>query len=86
MANGTVTEQIGSVSYKVLIGHQLLKPHVGQMHQTQIEYPDSSADASETFARSSDNKQIVDVQLAISISVKSFTSENENEDEFACLS
>ena len=34
--DGTVTEQPGSVSYKVLVGEQLWKRRVDQMHQNHL--------------------------------------------------
>ena len=40
--DGTVTEQTGPVSYKVLVGDQLWKRHIDQMHQkrgSQIVHP-----------------------------------------------
>ena len=60
--DSTVTETTTPFSYKGLVGDQLWMRHVDQMHQTQVERPDRSAGVSETFPRSSDSKQIVDVQ------------------------
>ena len=51
-------KQTGPVSY--LVRDQLRKRPVDQIYQTQIEHPDRSADAKETFPRSAGNKQIVD--------------------------
>ena len=51
-------KQTGPVSY--LVRDQLWKRPVDQIHQTQIEHPDRSADVKETFPRSAGNKQIVD--------------------------
>ena len=38
---GTVTEQPGPVSYKVLVGEQLWKRRVDQMHQNHLSNKDS---------------------------------------------
>ena len=49
--DGTITEQTGPVSYKVLVGDQLWKRHVDQMHQkrgSQIVHPNRRADVSVT--------------------------------------
>ena len=54
----TEHKQTGPVSY--LVRDQLWKRPVDQIHQTQIEHPDRSADVKETFPRSAGNKQIVD--------------------------
>ena len=51
-------KQTGPVSD--LVRDQLWKRPVDQIHQTQIEPPDRSADVKETFPRSNGNKQIVD--------------------------
>ena len=49
--NGTVTEQTGPVSYKVLVGDQLWKRHIDQMHQkhgSQIVHLDRGENVSVT--------------------------------------
>ena len=55
---GDSDKQTGPVSY--LVRDQLWKRPIDQIHQTQIEHPDRSADVKETFPRSAGNKQIVD--------------------------
>ena len=49
--DGTVTEQTGPVSYKVLVGGQLWKRHIDQMHQkhgSQIVHPNRGENVSVT--------------------------------------
>ena len=49
--DGTVTEQTGPVSYKVLVGDQLWKRHIDQMHQkhgSQIVHPNRGENVSVT--------------------------------------
>ena len=49
--NGTVSEQTGPVSYKVLVGDQLWKRHIDQMHQkhgSQIIHPISGENVTVT--------------------------------------
>ena len=48
--DGTVTEQTGPVSYKVLVGEQLWKRHVDQMHQKHLSNKDSKPEISVTHS------------------------------------
>ena len=50
--DGTVTEQTGPVSYKVLVGEQLWKRHVDQMHQKHLSNKDSKPEISVTHSTS----------------------------------
>ena len=54
--DGTVTEQTGPVSYKVLVGEQLWKRHVDQMHQKHLSNKDSKPEIS--VAHSNDTTDI----------------------------
>ena len=67
--DGTVTEQTGPVSYKVLVGDQLWKRHVDQMHQkrgSQIVHPNRRADVSVTspIPNIVIDKEVVDIPMA----------------------
>lgn len=67
--DGTVTEQTGPVSYKVLVGDQLWKRHVDQMHQkrgSQIDPPNCNTDVSVTFLDYAVSNEVVDVSLTTS--------------------
>ena len=62
--NGTVAEQTGPVSYKVLVGDQLWKRHVDQMHQqrgSKIDNVKRSANVSMTPPNVVSNQDVVDV-------------------------
>lgn len=62
--NGTVAEQTGPVSYKVLVGDQLWKRHVDQMHQqrgSQIDHAKRNANVSVTPPNVGRNQDVVDV-------------------------
>ena len=62
--NGTVAEQTVPVSYKVLVGDQLWKRHVDQMHQQrglQIDHAKRNANVSVTPPNVVSNQNVVDV-------------------------
>ena len=62
--NGTVAEQTVPVSYKVLVGDQLWKRHVDQMHQqrgSQIDHAKRNANVSVTPPNVGRNQDVVDV-------------------------
>ena len=62
--NGTVAEQTGPVSYKVLVDDQLWKRHVDQMHQqlgSQIDHAKRNANVSVTPPNVGRNQDVVDV-------------------------
>ena len=62
--NGTVAEQTVPVSYKVLVGDQLWKRHVDQMHQqrgSQIDHAKRNANVSLTPPNVGRNQDVVDV-------------------------
>ena len=62
--NGTVAEQTIPVSYKVLVGDQLWKRHVDQMHQqrgSQIDHAKRNANVSVTPPNVGRNQDVVDV-------------------------
>ena len=62
--DGTVTEQTGPVSYKVLAGDQLWKRHVDQMHQkhgSQIVHPNRNVDVSVTSPNIMTDQEAVDI-------------------------
>ena len=48
--DGIVTEQTGPVSYKLLVGEQLWKRHVDQMHQEHLSNKDSKPGISATHS------------------------------------
>ena len=48
--DGIVTEQTGPVSYKLLVGEQLRKRHVDQMHQKHLSNKDSKPEISATHS------------------------------------
>ena len=57
--DGTVTEQTGPVSYKVLVGEQLWKRHVDQMHQKHLSNKDSKPEISVTHSNDTTDIQPV---------------------------
>ena len=62
--NGTVAEQTGPVSYKVLVGDQLWKRQFDQMHQQrglQIDYAKPNANVCVTPPNVVSNQNVVDV-------------------------
>ena len=62
--DGTVAEQTGPVSYKVLVGDQLWKRHVDQMRQqreSQIDHAKRNANVSVTPPNVVSNQNVVDV-------------------------
>ena len=67
--NGTVVQQTRSVSYKVLVGDQLWKRHVDQMHQqrgSQIDHAKRNANVSVTSTNVVRNQDVVDVRAITS--------------------
>ena len=57
--DGTVTEQPSSVSYKVLVGGQLWKRHVDQIHQKYLSNKDSKPEISVTHSNDTTDIQLV---------------------------
>ena len=57
--DGTVTEQPGPVSYKVLVGEQLWKRRVDQMHQNHLSNKDSKPEISVTHSNDTTDIQLV---------------------------
>ena len=57
--DGTVTEQPGPVSYKVLVGEQLWKRRVDQMHQNHLSNKDSKPEISLTHSNDTTDLQPV---------------------------
>ena len=57
--DGTVTEQIGPVYYKVLFGEQLWKRHVDQMDQKHLSNKDSKPEISATHSNDTTDIQPV---------------------------
>ena len=57
--DGTVTEQPGPVSYKVLVGEQLWKRRVDQMHQNHLSNKDSKPEISVTHSNDTTDLQPV---------------------------
>ena len=62
--DGTVAEQTGPILFKVLVGDQLWKCHVDQMHQqcgSQIDHAKHNANVSVTPPNVASNQDVVDV-------------------------
>ena len=59
---GTVAEQTGPVSYKVLVDDQLWKRHVDQMHKKHAYFMDCTADLGVTAPSRAVNQDNVDVE------------------------
>ena len=62
--DGTVAEQTGPISHKVLVGDQLWKRHVDQMHQqfgSQIDHAKCNTNVSVTPPNVVSNQDVVDV-------------------------
>ena len=57
--DGTVTDQPGPVSYKVLVGEQLWKRRVDQMHQKYLSNKDSKPEISVTHSNDTTDIQLV---------------------------
>ena len=57
--NGTVTEQPGPVSYKFLVGGQLWKRHVDQIHQKYLSNKDSKPEISVTHSNDTTDIQLI---------------------------
>ena len=57
--DGTVTDQPGPVSYKVLVGEQLWKRHVDQIHQKHLSNKDSKPEISVTYSNDTTDIQLV---------------------------
>ena len=57
--DGTVTDQPGPVSYKVLVGEQLWKRRVDQMHQKYLSNKDSKRETSVTHSKDTTDIQLV---------------------------
>ena len=57
--DGIVTEQTGPVSYKLLVGEQLWKRHVDQMHQKHLSNKDSKPGISATHSNDTTDIQLV---------------------------
>ena len=57
--DGTVTEQPGPVSYEVLVGEQLWKRRVDQMHQNHLSNKDSKPEISVTHSNDTTGLQPV---------------------------
>ena len=57
--DGTVTDQPGPVSYKVLVGEQLWKRHVDQIHQKHLSNKDSKPVISVTYSNDTTDIQLV---------------------------
>ena len=62
--DGTVTEQPGPVSYKVLVERQLWKRHVDQIHQKHLSNKDSKPEISATHSNDTTDIQLVTPPLA----------------------
>ena len=80
--DGTVTEQTGPVSYKVLVGEQLWKRHVDQMHQKHLSNKDSKPEISVTHTtdiQSVTPPQAETAEKATLKPNKTKISENDNE-------
>ena len=57
--DGTVTDQPGPVSYKVLVGEQLWKRCVDQVHQKYLSNKDSKPETSVTHSNDTTDIQLV---------------------------
>ena len=57
--DGTVTEQPGPVSYKVLVGEQLWKRRVDEMHQNHLSNKDSKPEIIVTHSNDTTDIQLV---------------------------
>lgn len=57
--DGIVTEQTSPVSYKLLVGEQLWKRHVDQMHQKHLSNKDSKPGISATHSNDTTDIQLV---------------------------
>ena len=57
--DGIVTEQTGPVSYKLLVGEQLWKRHVDQMHQKHLSNKDSKPEISATHSNDTTDIQLL---------------------------
>ena len=57
--DGIVTEQTGPVSYKLLVGEQLKKRHVDQMHQKHLSNKDSKPEISATHSNDTTGIQLL---------------------------
>ena len=57
--DGTVTEQPGPVSYKVLVERQLWKRHVDQIQQKHLSNKDSKPEISVTHSNDTTDIQLV---------------------------
>ena len=57
--DGTITDQPGPVSYKVLVGEQLWKRRVDQMHQKYLSNKDSKRETSVTHSNDTTDIQLV---------------------------
>ena len=85
--NGTVMEQPGPVSYKVLVGEQLWKRHVDQMHQKHLSNKDSKPEISVTHSNDTTDIQLVtppQADTAEKSTLKpneSKSSENDNDED-----
>ena len=85
--NGTATEQPGPVSCKVLVGEQLWKRHVDQMHQKHLSNKDSKPEISVTHSNDTTDIQLVtppQADTAEKSTLKpneSKSSENDNDED-----
>ncbi|KAL9979213.1 hypothetical protein ACROYT_G016843 [Oculina patagonica] len=59
---GVITEQTGPVSYKVLVGDQLWKRHVDQMHQKREDSLNGTTEVSVTPSNDAIAQDVVDIQ------------------------
>ena len=57
--DGIVMEQTGPVSYKLLVGEQLWKRHVDQMHQKHLSNKDSKPEISATHSNDTTDIQLL---------------------------
>ncbi|KAL9984702.1 hypothetical protein ACROYT_G007028 [Oculina patagonica] len=59
---GVITEQTGPVSYKVLVGDQLWKRHIDQMHQKHEDSLNGTTEVSVTPSNDAITQDVVDIQ------------------------